>query len=304
MPMNLHIDILTLQLFVTIIEEKSIAKAAEKSNIAASAVSRRISDLEGTLHVELFYRHSKGIDPTPAGFALLEHARIILGNLFQLEMELTGYHHGTRGHIRLFANRSAILETLAHELSAFLVVHPLVRVDLEESISPDTIQAVAENRADLGIFGGILRAPELQVYPYRDDRLVVAVATDHPLATRQSVRFVDLIDYEFVSLEKGSSIDTLCVRAAAELGQQLKVRIRVTGFDAMSRLVEARLGVGIAPLEIMADRMSQGHLVSIPMAEPWAQRSLVLGMRAYASLPQAVRLLVDHLRSGTALRTP
>jgi DNA-binding transcriptional LysR family regulator len=118
------------------------------------------------------------------------------------------------------------------------------------------------------------------------------------------VRFVDLIDYEFVSLEKGSSIDTLCVRAAAELGQQLKVRIRVTGFDAMSRLVEARLGVGIAPLEIMADRMSQGHLVSIPMAEPWAQRSLVLGMRAYASLPQAVRLLVDHLRSGTALRTP
>jgi DNA-binding transcriptional LysR family regulator len=298
--MNIHIDILTLQLFVAVMEYKSIAKAAEESNIAASAVSRRISDLEKALHVELFLRHSKGLDPTPAGFALLDHARAVLGHMFQLEMEMTGYRHGTRGHIRLFANRSTILETLANDLSAFLIAHPGVKVDLQESSSADIIQAVSENRADIGIFGEVLRTPELQIFPYRDDHLAAFMTADHPLAKHESVHFADLIEYEFVCLEKGTSIDTLCIRAAADLGRQLNVRIRVNGFDAMSRLVEARLGVAIAPLEVMCNRMSYGRLVSVPLMEPWAQRSLVLGMRAYAALPQAARLLVDDLRARTA----
>ncbi|MBC7042311.1 LysR family transcriptional regulator, partial [Salmonella enterica subsp. enterica serovar Enteritidis] len=101
--MTAKIDLLTLELFVAIAEEQSIAKAAEKKNIVASAVSRRISDVEDRFQVELLHRHSKGIEPTPAGFALLEHARIILGNLSRLESELTGYRQGKRGLIRVCA---------------------------------------------------------------------------------------------------------------------------------------------------------------------------------------------------------
>jgi DNA-binding transcriptional LysR family regulator len=294
--MNHRIDILTLQLFITVVEEQSIAKAAEKKNIAVSAVSRRISDMEEMFQVELLHRHSKGIEPTSAGFALIEHARIILGNLSQLELELHGYRQGTRGHIRLLANKSAILESLASELSSFLVAHPLVRIDLEEGISPAIIQAVAENRADIGIFGGNIRAPELQLFPYRQDRLVTVVAVAHPLAGRQSVRFADLVDHEFVSLEKGSSIDTLCVRAAAELGRQLKLRIRVSGFDALFRLVEAGMGLGVVPLEITEGHLDRRHLMTIELDEPWACRPLVIGIRDQASLPPATRLLVQHLR--------
>lgn len=293
--MNLRIDILTLQLFVAIVEEQSIAKAAEKKHIAVSAVSRRISDMEEMLQVELLYRHSKGIEPTSAGYALLEHARIVLGNLAHLETELVGYRQGTRGHIRLFVNKSAILEALAHELGEFLVLHPLVRVDLEESISPDIIQAVTENRADLGIFGGNILAPDLQTFPYRQDRLAAIVRRDHPLAGKTVARFTDLIDQEFISLEKGSSIDTLCVKAAAELGRQLKLRIRVSGFDALFRLVEARMGVGVVPLEITHGRFDPSNLAAVPLDEPWALRTLVLAVRNRASLPPATRLLVDHL---------
>ena len=138
--MTAKIDLLTLQLFVAIVEEQSIAKAAERKNIAASAVSRRISDIEELFQVELLHRHSKGIEPTPAGYALLEHARVILGNLAQLETELSGYRQGKRGHIRICANKSAILESLAGELSSFLEQHPLVRIDLEENISPAIVQ--------------------------------------------------------------------------------------------------------------------------------------------------------------------
>ena len=124
------------------------------------------------------------------------------------------------------------------------------------------------------------------------------VPTDHPLARRQSVRFDELVDLEFISLEKGSSIDTLCVKSAAELGKQLKLRVRVSGFDALFRLVQAHMGVGIVPLEITGSRAGLGDLCAIPLDEPWAPRTLVLAVRNRASLPPATRLMVDHLLKG------
>jgi DNA-binding transcriptional LysR family regulator len=301
--MTAKIDLLTLQLFVAIVEEQSIAKAAERKNIAASAVSRRISDIEELFQVELLHRHSKGIEPTPAGYALLEHARIILGNLAQLETELSGYQQGKRGHIRICANKSAIMESLAGELSSFLELHSLVRIDLEEDISPGIVQAVVENRADIGIFGGNIPGQELEVLPYRSDRLVVLVAASHPLAGSNSLRFRDLVDHDVVSLEKGSSIDTLCTKAAAGLGKHLKLRIRVSGFDALFRLVEAGMGLGVVPLEIIRDRHGLEKFVVISLDEPWAQRQLVIGVRDYKSLPPVTRMLVEHLRTAPAETT-
>ncbi len=294
--MSAKLDLLTLQLFVAIIEERSIGKAAEHRNIAASAVSRRIADIEKSFQIELLHRNSKGVAPTPAGLALLDHARIILGNLAQLETELSEYRQGKRGHIRICANKSAILEALAPDLSAFLGIHPLVRIDLEENISPAIVQAVLENRADIGIFGGNLPASGLDVSPYTVDTLLVVLPKDHPLVSRATVRFADLIEHDFVSLEKDSSIDTLCVRAAADLGRHLNLRVRVSGFDALFRLVEAGLGLGIVPAEIACHRAERERLVTIALDEPWATRSMLIGVRDYHVLPSVTRALVDHLR--------
>lgn len=294
--MSARVDTLTLQLFIAIVEEQSIAKAAERQNIAASAVSRRISDLEQVFQVELLRRHSKGITTTAAGDALLEHAHTIMGNLAQLETELAGYRQGKRGHIRICANKSAILEALAPDLGAFLECHPLVRVDLEESISPGIVQAVTDNRADIGVFGGNIPAPDLEILPYRIDSLVALLPVGHILATRRSLTFRDLVDHDFVGLEKNSSIESLCVKAAAEIGRHLRLRIRVSGFDAVFRLVAARMGIGVVPLEIARQRNNDEGLVTVPVNEPWARRALVLGIRRNEVLPPVTRLLVDHLR--------
>ncbi len=296
--MSARIDLLTLELFVAIVEEQSIARAAERRHMAASAVSRRISDIEERFQVELLRRHSKGVAVTPAGQALLEHAHAILGNIAQLETELTGYRQGKRGHIRVCANKSAILESLTGELSAFLDQHTLVRIDLEERISPGIIRAVVENQADIGIFGGNIPAPELEVLPYRKDRLVVLVHRDHPVALLPRARFTDLVDHDFVCLERGSSIEALCVRAASELDKRLKIRIRIGGFDAILQLVQARMGVGIVPEEITRNRTSLENIVVVPLDEPWSIRPLVLGIRDYAALPPVTKLLVDHLVAG------
>jgi DNA-binding transcriptional LysR family regulator len=296
-------DILTLQLFVAIVEEQSIAKAAEREHIAASAVSRRISDLESMLKVELLVRHPKGIDPTPAGAALLRHARLVMGNLAQMEAELIEYERGLRGLVRVAANKSAILQSLPEDLAAFLAQHPMVRIDLEEGISPGIIEAVTNNAVDIGIFGANIPAPDLQVFLYREDELVAVLPTGHRLAAQDSVRFVDMIEYDFVSLEKGSSIETLCVRAAGALGRQLKLRVRVSGFDAQFRLIETGLGIGLVPHQVALGQARLGRLVCLPLDEPWSRRALNIGVRELGSLPVAARLLVEHL-AGVTGRQP
>src|SRR5215213_11729610 len=89
--MPVRFDLLTLKLFIAVVEEQSIARAAERENIVPSAVSKRISDLEADLKVSLIQRHNRGIATTPAGNALLRHARSVLRDLGQLEGELVFY---------------------------------------------------------------------------------------------------------------------------------------------------------------------------------------------------------------------
>lgn len=180
--------------------------------------------------------------------------------------------------------------------------HPLVHIDIEEDLSPAIVRAVVENRADIGIFGGNIDGQDLELLSYRSDSLVALVTRDHPLAGRESVRFRELVDFDFVSLEKGSSIETLCVRAAAALGQHMKVRIRVSSFDALFRVIDAKMGVGVVPFEIVRDRYGIDSLVTVPLDEPWARRELVMGVRDYKSLPPVTKLLVDHLRTPDEAR--
>jgi DNA-binding transcriptional LysR family regulator len=290
-----NLDLRTLQLFVAVVEEQTVAKAAAREHIAASAVSKRIADLESEMKVALFRRHRSGLQPTPAGHALLHHARVVMRDLAQLESELGDYEQGFRGNIRVFANISAMVQYLPDDLSRFLTRHPLVRVDLEEAISPLIVRAVAEGVAEIGIFGGNIPAPGLTVLPYRQDRLVVVVPAGHPLRKQAAVRLSAVLPYDLVGVQKGSSIDSLVVRAATELGQAVKLRIRTSGFDAVSRMVHAGLGVAIMPELVARSYRLSLKLAAVPLDEPWAIRHLDVCVLEMASLPPAARLLVDHL---------
>jgi DNA-binding transcriptional LysR family regulator len=200
-----------------------------------------------------------------------------------------------RGGIRVFANTSAMVEYLPGDLSTFLTLHPLIRVDLEEAISPLIVRAVADGVAEIGIYGGNIPAPGLTVLPYRQDRLVVVVPAGHPLHKRSSVRLSAVLPYDLVGVQKGSSIDALVVKGATELGRPVKLRIRASGFDAISRMVQAGLGIAIMPQLVADSYRASLKLAAIRLEEPWAIRHLDLCVRDLGSLTAAARLLVEHL---------
>ena len=294
----MKLDPVSLRLFVAVMEENTIAGAAAREHIAPSAASRRLSELEAALRVELFTRSNKGVEPSAAAFALLHLARGVLNDMDGIATQMRDYTTGTRGHVRVVANISAITQFLPGELQRFLAQHPQVDVRLQEQISTAIAHSVAENAADIGILNDGVYGEKVTLLPYRTDELVLVVPTGHTLARRKTVRLTDALAFDFVGMHPGSAINNQLTRAAAEAQLPLKLRIQVTGYDALCLMVAAGLGVGVMPRGSAALYSGSLAVRTVTLAEPWAQRRLVLCVRSYESLSSVSRLLVDHLRTS------
>src|SRR5688500_7628916 len=148
----MNLDPTSLRLFVSVIEEGTITKAARREHIAAAAVSRRLSELETDLKTQLLARSNKGVTPTAAGIALMNLARRVLHDMDDVYSQMLEYSSGTRGYVRVLSNISVITEFMPSQLKTFLTMHPHVQIDLEERTSSAIAKAVADNDADIGFF--------------------------------------------------------------------------------------------------------------------------------------------------------
>ncbi|CAM3402109.1 LysR family transcriptional regulator [Paracidovorax anthurii] len=292
----MKLDPVSLRLFVAVMEENAIARAAAREHIAASAASRRLAELEDALGVALFARSNRGSEPTAAAYALRDMARGVLDDLDGIAVQMRDYRAGVRGHVRVVANISAITQFLPSDLQRFMAAHPQVQVRLQEQISSAIAQSVAENAADVGILHHGDYGDRVTLLPYREDELVLVAPRGHPLARRRSVRLAEALPCDLVGLHPGSAINNLLIRAAAEAQMPLRLRMQVTSYDALCLMVSAGLGVGVLPRG--SARLYQGSLPlrTVSLAEPWARRRLALCVRSVEALSSVARLLVDHLR--------
>lgn len=286
-----QLDLASLRLLVLAADSQNLTKAAESAHMTVSAASKRLAELERVTDCTLFIRLPRGLQLTPAGRGLAEHARHILEGAQRMAHDASDFSHGVRGHVRLFANTSAVIQFLPKDLNTFLAANPYVRIGIEEALSDMTIRAVEDGRADIGIFADNVLAPNLDKRPYRGDTLVVLVPQHHPLAQQSEVTFAETLDYDYVALNQGSSLLRRISDAAASAGKLLKVRIQVTSFDGICRMIAAGLGIGILPLGSVHHVLLETQLRAIPLTDPWASRQLYVGIAAGARLsPEAANL--------------
>jgi DNA-binding transcriptional LysR family regulator len=295
-----RLDLTTLQLFLAVYEEGTLTRAAEREAIAVSAASKRLLELEQAVGATLFQRNARGMTLTPAGETLLHHARRVMRDIENIGIELAGHATGVRGYVRMMANLSAIVEFLPEDLRAFQLQHERVKLDLEERPSGGVVQAVDDSLVDLGICSGDADTHELHVAHYRHDSLVVVMRDDHPLAGRASIAFAETLDGDHVGLHAASSINARSHLAARQAGKPLRLRIHVPGFDAVCRMVQAGMGVGVLPRKVFELMGAPLGLVGTPLDDDWSARSLVLVVRDVDALSPVSRLLFDHLRSVEA----
>jgi len=294
-----HFDLVDLRLFLNIAESNSLTGGAASSCLSLSAASSRIKALEQHLGSQLLLRSKSGVALTPSGQALLYHARLIVRQLDRLAGDLREFAQGIRGHVRLFANTTATTEFLPSALGAFLAANPDITVDLQETLSHEIVRAVAEGVADVGIIAGSVRTDGLQVLPYHRDRLVLAVPADHALARARAVDLFDTLDEEHVGLNAASAIHAFLNSAVLAAGHRLRLRIEVGSFEAMCRMIGARVGIGVLP-ESAARRHARSEGIRIvPLANDWAVRDLKIVVRELDALPAFARRLVEALVAGS-----
>ncbi|WP_275630006.1 LysR family transcriptional regulator [Pseudomonas sp. 273] len=293
-----RLDLVTLQLFVAIHEEGSLTRAAAREAIAMSAASKRLSELEAALGTALFARQARGMSLTPAGETLLHHARRMLFNLEKIGLELGEHLQGVRGYVRMLANLSAIIQFLPEDLAAFAARHERIKVDLEERPSNGVVQGVLDGVADLGICSSDSDTRELLKVRYKRDQLVLVLRAEHPLAGLRQVAFADTLDNDFVGLHSASSINMRTHEAPRRAGKVLRLRIHVPSFDAVCRMVQADMGVGILPRQAFELFGGALGLRAVALSDDWAERELLLVARELESLSPVSRLLFEHLRDA------
>ncbi|MFL9996596.1 LysR substrate-binding domain-containing protein [Paraburkholderia sediminicola] len=291
----MHFDLVDLKLFIHIAEASSLTRGAERAHLSLPAASTRIKNLEEQVGVKLMSRTSQGVTLTPPGETLLMHARRVFQQLEKLTGDLQEYAAGVKGHVRVFANTTAMSEFLPAVLRTYLVNHPDVYVDMHERLSPDIVKAVQEGTVDIGIVAGNVRTEGLEVMPYRRDRLVLATALSHPLAQNKKIDFADTLDYDFVGPPEASAIYGFLKRASADLQRSMRWRIQVSNFEAACRMIEANIGIGVLP-EGTARRHAQTMALRIiPLTDEWAVRKLQICVADRQALPLFARKLVDLL---------
>jgi DNA-binding transcriptional LysR family regulator len=106
---------------------------------------------------------------------------------------LSEYAEGVRGHVRIHANISAIVEFLPEDLGAFAKLHSHIKIDLQEHLSGDVIRAVHDGAADVGICNQQAELQGLQQRSYRQDKLMVVLPRKHALSRRKHVAFAETL---------------------------------------------------------------------------------------------------------------
>lgn len=289
-------DFESLEVFLAVVEEHSILAGAQRSHLVTSAASKRISLLEQRAGTPLLYRHSRGVQPTPAGEALYHHIKRLEEHLRRVSDELSEYASGVRGHVRIHVNLTALVQYLPRDLHSFLRENPQIRLDLVEKTSDQVIHAVVSGLTDIGICSSTPDpALDLDVLAYGVDQLVFVARPDHRLADRRHVSFKEVLDEDIISLSYGTSIHKLCMAEAERLGRALRVRIEVSDFEAMRNMIAAGLGVGVLPAPSVTPYLEIMPLRIVPLDEPWGQRPMNIVARRFQTLPLPSQLLVRHL---------
>jgi DNA-binding transcriptional LysR family regulator len=291
----LGLDLTTLRLFVATVEEGTLARAAERENIALSAISKRISLLEARSGVQLFERHDRGMRLTPAGDCLFNRLTVVVDGLNQIAVDLESMRNGVRGVVRINADMFAASDGLASRVAGFMANYPDIEVLIEEQPSSAVLHAVKTGVAEIGLVGGRVQATDLQLIPWQESNLVAVLPNDDSLLAQRSLSFASLMERPFILIQKDCCLSELLRSQAHCLGARLNERSHASSFESVRMMVAAGLGVSVLP-ENSARGLAETGIVVRPLAETWARSVSAFCVRSTMGLPAAARLVIEWLQ--------
>ncbi|MDR7172354.1 DNA-binding transcriptional LysR family regulator [Nocardia kruczakiae] len=294
-------DVRHLRYFVAVAEEQHFGRAAARLHIAQPPLSQQIRQLEANLGVLLFERTTRKVELTAAGAAYLARARQILASLDDAAREVQLVAAGSVGHLTIGCVGSAtssLLPTLSRHLATEL---PGVEFAFRgEMLVPDQIEALRTGAVDIALLRPPVTDRSLAVEPLRDDELMLATPSDHPLAALAHVDARELADTDLIvhSADRASVMYGVVMRMLRDAGIQPRIRYQVGETSTLVTLVAGGLGVAIVPAPVSALALDG---VTYRSLRPTTTVGLALAYRAGRTEPHLTRSL-DVIKRLTATK--
>ncbi|GAB2997110.1 LysR family transcriptional regulator [Amycolatopsis acidiphila] len=282
-----------LEYFVTVAEEGSFTRAAEKVHVAQPGVSAQIRRLERELGQELLDRSGRTVRLTDVGAAVLPYARAALAAVAGARLavdELTGLLRG-RVAVGMVTSHNVDLPGL---LARFHQDHPAVEITLAEGNSDDLVESLRDGRLDGAIVSlGATPPPDLDHLVVTDEAIAAAVAVDHELAGRPEIPLGQLREHPLISLPPGTGIRSHLDAACARAGFAPKIAFEASQPVMLAQLAGRGLGVAILPDSLARNR---ADLHPLTIVRPGLRGQLVFAWRSGGPVSPAARALLGRAR--------
>jgi DNA-binding transcriptional LysR family regulator len=274
----------------------SIRKAADHLNITASAVNRRIMDLEEELGAPLFERRPRGVRLTAAGEVFVNYLRQQDGDVERMKSQIEDLKGMRRGTVRIACSQALALEFLPREIGEFRKRHPLVSFDLKVFDHEQAMTSLAAYEVDLVL---VFRPPFLanfQPLMSLEQRLVAVMSADHPLAERSSVRLRDCAAYPVALPERSIGGRQLLEEVLARSKITFQIAAQSNSFEMLRGLI---LAANLISFQIRIGTMPDGNklgLVARDIDDRDVPRAhLVLGHLRGRNLPIPAAVFAERL---------
>jgi DNA-binding transcriptional LysR family regulator len=287
-----------LRLFMAIVDEGSLNRAAQVVNITQPTLSRLMAEMERKLGQRLFERNAKGMLPTAAGELLIPYARLILHEMDAADEALQALHGLQRGTVRVGAVATVARSILPPAIGQLLAQSPGLRVTLLEGPDDQIVAALLQRKIDVMITTAMPRTEGISAIrecPY-DDTYATFCAADHPLAKRPVVTLTDVLDQRWTMPAAGATPRVLLDRILAEQARTAPtIAIETTSIDVMISCVAKTDLLGWLPRPLLNNAISGGLIRLLHVPELELRRRFFIYRRDRGLLPAPARELLKFI---------
>lgn len=286
-----------LRYFLQVARDGSIRRAADRLNVASSAVNRQILRLEEELGVPLFERTRDGVRLTEAGQVMLGHIRQTFADFDRAKAEIANLGGAITGHVRIICLESLAVRFMPDITGELAAAHPGLTLSVIVVEPTNAINELRSGGTDFGILFVDRRHRDIEVTDSFVTAIGAVIRPDHPLAKRKSLTLTDCANYPVLTLNDRWLIDAIMATEFARSGASFNTRIISNSIDLMRQMILQGLGIGFFTPVGFIDEIKRGELTHVPLAEPWLTDSEIgiLSARGRQQTP-AARVSMEFIR--------
>jgi DNA-binding transcriptional LysR family regulator len=289
------VDLASLQVFQTVVRERSFSRAAEKLYRTQPAVSISVRKLEDWVGQPLFVRGSGAKTLTDAGVLLSEYADRMLNLREEIRKGMQELRGLERGQVSLGVNESSI-HALLPALDRFRHLYPRIRIQVHRVFSRDVPREVMNHQLDIGVISYLPEERELEAVEFYRDSLVMIVWPGHRFAKRRDVEIRELGEESFVAHIVESPYRQRVVQMFARHRIPLHMEIELPTIESIKEFVEMKRGVAIVPQMCVEREVATGRLRQLKIRQMRVARKLYLVYRRDRALSAAAQAMVEVIR--------